>query len=94
MLKSGFSKEVTALKLSRDLRKSTQKNDIIITGIPNQISDFPQQIVNRVFSALRTSDLSSEICQVHVINCKSTLTSDTAPPINTVHSCKNQKLSS
>ena len=88
MLKSCLSKEITALNLSRDLRCSTQKNDIIISGIPDEISDSPQLIVDRVFSALKTSsDLSSEICQVRVINCKSTLTSDTVLRINTVHSC-------
>ena len=55
-LKSYLAKEFEALKLNGDLKQSTQKNDIIISGIPNEISDSPQRIVNRVFSALKASD--------------------------------------
>ena len=94
LLKSCLSKEVDALKSNCDLRQSAHENELIISGIPDTIKGSPQHIVGSVLSALHTSDVSSEISDIRVLNCKPTLTSDSTLCSNKVYSTTSNRIAS
>ena len=94
LLKSCLSKEVDALKSNCDVRQSAHENELIISGIPDTINDSPQHIVGSVLSALHTSDVSSEISEIRVLNCKPALTSDSTLCSNKVYSTTLNRIAS
>ena len=94
LLKSCLSKEVDAPKSNCDVGQSTHENELIISGIPDTINDSPQHIIGSVLSALHTSYVSSEISEIHVLNCKLPLTSDSMLCSNKVHSTTSNRTAS
>ena len=71
ILKSRLTKKVKSLKSRHHTVKTARENNVIISGIPSDCEDSPQRIVDCVFAALGTSDLSHQVNKMRIIKCNS-----------------------
>ena len=74
ILKSRFTKKVKSLKSRHHTVKTAPENDVITSGIPSDCKDSPQRLVDCMFAALDTSDLSHQVNKMRIIKCNSAVT--------------------